>query len=176
MDESTEIDFLRGWPAQSLLPAAQISAASLSALSNPDIALPGLNYGDDEGYLPLRQNLAEYLTKHYGVRSKVSVNRICITGGASQNLACILQVYTDPGYTLGVWVVEPSYFLAFRIFEDAGFHGDKLQGVPADNEGVDIGHLKAAVEKAEALDHGKQVRPSVVYPRQLAADDRSPRL
>ena len=166
MDEPTEIDFLRGWPAQSLLPAAQISAASLSALSNPDIAQSGLNYGDDEGYLPLRQNLAEYLTKHYGVRSKASVDRICITGGASQKLACILQVYTDPGYTLGVWVVEPSYFLAFRIFEDSGFHGDKLQGVPADNEGIDIDYLEAAMRRAEALDHERGVRPSVAHAHQ----------
>ncbi|THX43747.1 aminotransferase [Aureobasidium pullulans] len=156
MDDSTKIDFHRGWPAQSLLPAAQISAASLSALSTPDVAQSGLHYGDDMGYLPLRQNLAEYLTKHYGVRSQASVDRICITGGASQNLACILQVYTDPGYTLGVWVVEPSYFLAFRIFEDSGFYGDKLQGVPADNEGVAISYLKAAMERAEALEHAKE--------------------
>lgn len=166
MDESTQIDFLRGWPAQSLLPAAHISAASVSALSAPDIAQSGLNYGDDEGYLPLRRNLAEYLTNHYGVRSKASVDRICITGGASQNLACILQVYTDPGYTLCVWVVEPSYFLAFRIFEDSDFHGDKLQGVPADDQGVDIGYLEAAMERAETLDHAKQVRTSIPHPHQ----------
>lgn len=166
MEESTQIDFLRGWPAQSLLPAAHISAASVSALSTRDIARSGLNYGDDEGYLPFRQNLAEYLTKHYGARSKASVDRICITGGASQNLACILQVYTDPGYTLCVWVVEPSYFLAFRIFEDSGFHGDKLQGVPADDEGIDIGYLEAAMERAEALNHVKQVRTPVVQPYQ----------
>jgi DNA-binding transcriptional MocR family regulator len=166
MDEPSEIDFLRGWPSQSLLPAAQISAASLFALSTPYIAQPGLNYGDDEGYLPLRQNLAKYLTKHYGVRSKASVDRICITGGASQNLACILQVYTDPAYTLGVWVVEPSYFLAFGIFEDSGFHGDKLQGVPADNEGIDIGYLEAAIERAESLHHRTQVRPSIAHPYQ----------
>ncbi|CAD0083706.1 unnamed protein product, partial [Aureobasidium vineae] len=155
MGESTKIDLLRGWPAQDLLPAAQILSASSAALSEPNIFQPGLNYGDDKGHLPLRRNLAEYLNNYYGTPSKPCVDRICITGGASQNLACILQVYTDPVYTLGVWVVEPSYFLAFRIFEDSGFHGDKLQGVPADNEGINVSHLTAKMEQAEASTDGQ---------------------
>ncbi|KAI4718675.1 aminotransferase [Aureobasidium sp. EXF-10727] len=165
MDEPTEIDFLRGWPAQSLLPAASLLSASSAALSNPDIFRPGLNYGDDEGHLPLRKNLAQYLTKYYDTPSKACVDRIAITGGASQNLACILQVYTDPIYALGVWVVEPSYFLAFRIFEDSGFHGDKLQGVPADSEGVDISYLETALKQVEASQCGQE-HPSPIKPTQ----------
>jgi DNA-binding transcriptional MocR family regulator len=81
MHETTPIDFLRGWPAQSLLPVAHISDASKAALSKPDIFRSGLNYGDDEGYLPLRRHLARYLTRYYDTTIEACLDRICITGG-----------------------------------------------------------------------------------------------
>jgi DNA-binding transcriptional MocR family regulator len=91
--------------------------------------------------------------------SRPALIEFVLLGGASHNLACILQVYTDPVCTLGVWVVEPPYFLAFRIFEDSCFHGNKLQGVPADKEGVDISYLEAAMTQAEAAQSGQEVQP-----------------
>ena len=45
-------------------------------------------------------------------------------------------------------MVSPTYFLACRIFEDNGFHG-RLRSVPEDEEGIDIGYLKAALRKSE---------------------------
>jgi aspartate/methionine/tyrosine aminotransferase len=75
-------------------------------------------------------------------------DRVCITGGASQNLACLLQVYTDPAFTRNVWIVAPAYMLSFRIFEDAGFH-EKLRAVPEDDEGIDIEYLRQQIKKSE---------------------------
>ncbi|KAI3323328.1 PLP-dependent transferase [Xylariaceae sp. AK1471] len=160
------INLLRGWPATSLLPAAALRAASHTALSDQSIWAPGLEYGPDPGYQPLRKELARWLGGFYGdvaptsrVREeedglrersvqehdeekerdcvKAQANRITITGGASQSLACLLQSFTDPARTLAVWIVAPCYFLACPIFADAGLAG-RLRAVPEDEEGIDL--------------------------------------
>lgn len=155
------INLLRGWPNPQLLPAATIKAASDTVLSDSDISTPGLLYGPDPGYEPLREQIAQWLTGFYSPQQTIRPERICITGGASQNLACILQVFSDPLYTRNVWMVAPTYYLACRIFEDSGFHG-RLRAVPEDQEGIDIGFLKREIgrseEKARAEGNLKPVR------------------
>lgn len=142
------INLLRGWPNPDLLPVAQIKAAAASALSHPDVSTSGLLYGPDPGYEPLRQQLAKWLTSFYQPSQPIGPERICISGGASQDLACILQVFSDPVYTRHVWMVSPTYFMACRIFEDSGFYG-RLRSVPEDNEGIDIEFLVRELQKAE---------------------------
>lgn len=126
------INLLRGWPHPSLLPIEAISRASQRAIKDPDVVVPGLCYGPDAGFEPLREEVGKWLGGFYGLgKGDEGLNgqdgdrseRICITGGASQNLACVLQVFSDPGVTR-VWMVVPTYFLAMRVFEDSGceFH------------------------------------------------------
>jgi DNA-binding transcriptional MocR family regulator len=88
------------------------------------------------------------LTDFYEPSDPVTTNRICVSGGASQNLACLLQVFSDPVYTRNVWMIAPAYMLSFRIMEDAGFQ-NKLRAVPEDDEGIDIDFLKNELEKSE---------------------------
>ena len=76
-------------------------------------------------------------------------NRYAITGGASQALACLLQVFTDPVATRAVWFVEPAYMLAFRIFEDAGLEQKKFRGVREDEEGIDVEELRRGLDAME---------------------------
>ncbi|KAL9099477.1 MAG: hypothetical protein Q9163_005028 [Psora crenata] len=144
------INLLKGHPNPYLLPVEQIKAASLNALSKPDIltAQSGLEYGPDPGYLPLRKHVAEWLTQFYRPLNPIGLDRICITGGASQNLACILQVFSDPVYTRNVWLVSPTYFEASRIFEDGGFEG-RLRAVPEDEEGLDMAYLERGLQESE---------------------------
>lgn len=142
------INLFRGWPNPALLPVSDLSRASTVALSTPSIYEPGLQYGPDEGYHPLRQHVAEWLTSFYRPREPVTQDRICITGGASQNLACILQVFTDPAFTRNIWMVAPTYYLACRIFDDAGFAG-RLRAVPEDEEGIDIKFLERGLKETE---------------------------
>ncbi len=94
------INLLRGWPAPKLLPADQLKAASATVLSDPSIFVPSLQYGPDPGYQPLREELADYLGGFFHVAP--DPERICVTGGASQSVACILQSFTDPAYTQDV--------------------------------------------------------------------------
>jgi aspartate/methionine/tyrosine aminotransferase len=106
-------------------------------------------YGPDEGDARLRKGVASWLTSFYSASKPITEDRIAVSGGASQAIANILQVYTDPIYTRNVWLVSPSYMLVFRIFEDSGF-AHKLRAVPSeDDEGIDIDFLRAQIRMSE---------------------------
>ncbi|KAH3132256.1 hypothetical protein KXV82_008508 [Aspergillus fumigatus] len=137
-------------PATALLPVQRLSDAAVSALSKPEVTVTGLDYGPDEGHFPLRTHLAEWLTAYYKPSQPIQADRICVTGGASQNLSNLLQVFTDPSQTRCIWMPQATYHLAFRIFEDAGFHG-RLRAVPEDEEGMDVKFLEHALANDEAI-------------------------
>lgn len=142
------IDLLTGWPNPALLPAPELLRSATTVLTTSSIFQPALQYGPDEGYGPLRAHIAQWLGEFYQTAEPISPSRICITGGASQNLACVLAVFTDPVYTRNVWMVEPTYHLAGRIIDDAGFAG-RVRGVPEDEEGIDLEFLERALQAAE---------------------------
>lgn len=142
------INLLRGWPSTSLLPIELLKKAAKDVLSDTSISYPGLLYGPDAGHPRLREALSVWLTEFYGPPKPIKSERIAITGGASQNLGSLLQVFTDAIYTRHVWLVAPAYMLAFRIFEDAGF-GGKMRAVPEDEDGIDIAFLRRALRKSE---------------------------
>jgi DNA-binding transcriptional MocR family regulator len=160
------IDLFRGWPASELIPVDSLKEAAINALSNKSISDAGFGYGPDEGYHPLRKNIAKWLTEYYGPQETITSNRICITGGASQNLASILQVFTDPLQTEMIWLVEPTYHLVFRTFADAGFHG-RMRGIPENEFGMDVHALERALEELADTRHDEN--PHASYVRYLAA-------
>jgi len=136
------------WPNLSLLPIPLLDKAAHHVFQQKPVAYPAMCYGPDAGDPRLRKNMAQWLTNFYRPADPVSEERICITGGASQNLACLLQDFTDPLYTRNVWIVAPAYMLAFRIFEDAGFH-KKLRAVPEDGQGIDMDYLRSQIRTSE---------------------------
>ncbi|POR32348.1 Uncharacterized protein TPAR_07450 [Tolypocladium paradoxum] len=140
------INLMRGWPSPDVLPASLLSAACQRVLTDPAEYTPILQYGPSAGHQPLRDGLAQWLGRHYGVEP--DAERICITGGASQNLACILQSFTDPNYTRAVWIIAPCYYLACGIFEDSGFAG-RLRATPEDDEGIDLEALERSINELD---------------------------
>jgi DNA-binding transcriptional MocR family regulator len=157
------INLLKGWPSPSLLPPEAMKATATTVLSDRSIAIPTLQYGPDEGYQPLREEVARWLTSFYKPIKTITPGRICITGGASQNLACILQTFTDPIYTRNVWMVAPTYYLACRIFEDSGFAG-KLKSIPEDEGGVDLDTLSRQIARSEQMALADGITVPVRYP------------
>lgn len=140
------INLLRGWPSPHVLPAETLKAAANKVLSDPSIFVPGLQYGPDPGYQPLREELSRFLSTYYA--TEADAERLCITGGASQSMACLLQSYTEPVYTKAIWAVAPCYYLACPIFEDSGFK-DRLRAVPEDAEGIDLAYLERGLREFE---------------------------
>lgn len=147
------INLLRGWPAPDILPISHLQRAHNELLADPEVYVPALQYGPDPGPGDLRTELARWLAKMYGVAPDPS--RISISGGASQNLARILQTFTEPSYTQAVWMVAPCYYLACPIFEDAGFSG-RLRAVPEDAEGIDIDYLASRLQAMDSDDFPSQ--------------------
>ena len=147
------INLVRGWPAPDLLPAHLLSSAAARVLAEPSSSTPILQYGPSAGHEPLREGLARWFGRHYHVDPDPA--RICITGGASQNLANVLQSFTDPVCTRAVWLVAPCYHLASAIFDDAGFRG-RLRATPEDDEGID---LQALEDKIQELEKSEASRP-----------------
>jgi DNA-binding transcriptional MocR family regulator len=155
MQPKTQIDLAQGWPATALLPTQRLKQAANDVLSNKSIFNDGLAYGPDEGYFPFRKNIANWLSQSYTPLHDITAERICITGGASQNLACILQVFTDPVQTQRIWLVEPCYHLSFRVFEDAGFSG-RMVGISEDEGGMDVTALELALKQFESSEDASQ--------------------
>lgn len=162
----TPIDLFKGWPATHLLPINRLKEAATKKLSEKSILEEAFGYGPDEGHFPLRQNIAKWLSDFYAPAQPIEAERICITGGASQNLASILQVFTDPLRTERIWLPVPTYHLVYQIFEDAGFHG-RMDGVPEDESGMDVDALEEALERFESSQTDESSPGHYVYVRML---------
>lgn len=139
------INFGIGQPSEDLLPVSLLQAAAEGFLSN---ATPQeLNYGERQGDAAFREALADFLSTEYGAKARAE--SLFVTAGNSQALDFVCSVFTRPGDT--VIVEEPSYFLAFRIFED---HDLKIVPVPLDEDGMKIDALEAILTRT---------KPSLVY-------------
>lgn len=121
------IDFGIGQPQPALLPLEIMRRAAQQRLAEEDPTL--LAYGFEQGDGRFRTALADFLTARY--KTAVDPNQLMVTTGASQALDLICTLYTRPGDT--IFVEEPTYFLALRIFAD---HGLRVIGLPTDEQGL----------------------------------------
>jgi hypothetical protein len=64
-------------------------------------------------------------------------------------LGVALAAFTDPEYTRAVWAVEPTYFLAARIFDDAGVRVRGVGDGGVEGRGVDVEGLRREMERVE---------------------------
>lgn len=114
------ITLVRGSPNPSLLPIDLIRRAANAVLSDPSVAHDGLLYGPDAGYEPCREAIAKWLTTVHQPSRPIGTERILVSGGASQNLGNVMNVYSDSEYTRAVWIVVPAYMLVFRMPSHSG--------------------------------------------------------
>lgn len=121
------IDLGMGNPDFDLLPVALLrrSAEDYFAIGDSRHLQYGLEQGD--GYF--RQALAAFLKKAYN--KSVNPDLLFVTSGASSALDLLCTLYSQPGDV--IFVEEPSYFLALRIFRD---HGLNVIPIPMDEDGI----------------------------------------
>jgi 2-aminoadipate transaminase len=139
------IDFGVGQPSADLLPLELLRTGSELYFANAR-ALE-LNYGNKQGDPRFREALAGFMSSVSG--HAASPESLFLSGGNSQALDFICRQFTQPGDT--VFVEEPTYFLAFRIFRD---HGLNIVGIPMDENGMDIDRFEQTLERH---------RPKLVY-------------
>ena len=121
------IDLGLGNPPLSLLPLDLIRESAQKTLSQGDNSF--LQYGVEQGDGYFRAALAAFLTKGYGF--PVKPETLLITTGISNGLDLLCSYFTKAGDT--IFVEEPSYFLALRIFAD---HGLNVISVETDEHGL----------------------------------------
>ncbi len=127
------IDFAAGQPSPALLPLALLRKAAANRLTGNDA--PFLAYGAEQGDGYFRAALAGFLSEHYHV--PVDADELFVTAGASMGLDLLCTLFAVPGDT--IFVEEPSYFLALRIFAD---HHLKIISLPMDAGGLIIEALE----------------------------------
>ncbi len=88
-----------------------------------------MEYGDPQGYLPLRQAIAAYLAQSRGVRCHAG--QVMILASSQQALQLLALTLLDAGDT--AWVEDPGYHGARAALQAAGA---VLQPVPLDDEGL----------------------------------------
>lgn len=131
------INFGIGQPSADLLPVELVRRASDAFFAG---AQPfDLNYGVPRGDPRFLDALADFLSNGY--EAPATPDSLFVTGGNSQAMSLVSTVFARPGDT--IFVEEPSYFLAFRIFRD---HGLDVVGIPMDDDGPRVAALEAALD------------------------------
>ena len=128
-----------------LLPLEMLRKAADDRLSQKENDF--LQYGFEQGDGYFRAALANFLSQRYGFG--VDGEDLFVTSGISGGLSLLCTLFTRPGDT--IFVEEPTYFLALRIFAD---HGLRIVPVRTDREGLVVENLQQAL---------KDQRPKFLY-------------
>jgi 2-aminoadipate transaminase len=136
--------FTGGTPSPEFLPIKHLQACNQRAW---EVTNETMYYGDTEGYLPLRERIAERMSARH---VDVSPDEILVTNGAQQGLDLISRILLDPGDT--VMVEAPTYFGALQVFD---MYQARYEAVEMDQGGMIPESLEAALERAE--------RPKFIY-------------
>ena len=130
------ISFAGGFPDSAMFDVEGIRAASNAALTEEPGA--ALQYGATEGYNPLREQLAAFMTAK-GAK-EVAADNLIVTTGSQQALDLLGKTLISPGDKV---IVEGPTFLAtiqcFRLY------GAELISAPIDGNGVKTDELEKLI-------------------------------
>jgi len=129
------IDLGLGDPDPSLFPVHALARSAQELFKQGDASF--LQYGAEQGNGYFRRVLAQFLSRNYGL--PMEPENIFITTGISSALALLCTCFTQAGDT--IFIEEPTYFLAPKIFAD---HHLNIVSIPTDESGLII---EALLEK-----------------------------
>lgn len=144
------ISFAGGLPAPEFFPIEELKKVDAEILEKE--GMQAVQYGTTEGYLPLREKIAEHMKTAFGV--DCSAEELLITSGSQQGLSLLSQIFLDPGDV--VLVESPTYLGAINAFT---LQQPRFIEVPTDEQGI----IPEALEKI-LQEHGKAVRLMYVIP------------
>ena len=137
------IDLGWGHPSPRLHPTDALATAAQTVLDR-DSAVP-LQYGAVQGFGPLLESLAAWLSTRESYGGAVAPESLFLTAGASAAIDLATTLHSTAGDT--VIVEEPTYYLIQQIFVD---HGLKVVGVPTDGDGLDTGALETLLASPDS--------------------------
>ncbi|HOM03317.1 MAG TPA: PLP-dependent aminotransferase family protein [Acetivibrio sp.] len=132
------ISFAGGLPNPASFPVEAVEKATQKVLNDDGSSV--LQYSTTEGYLPLRQYIAERYLKKKGII--IDPDEILITNGSQQGLDLIGKVLLNKNDD--IILEEPGYLGAIQalsIFEP------KIHTVPLRDDGIDINLLEEVLKK-----------------------------
>jgi 2-aminoadipate transaminase len=138
--DSKVISFAGGLPNPRLFPVKELADAYQKVLHQDGENV--LQYSTTEGYLPLR----EYIAERYFVKKglQASPDEILITTGSQQGLDLIGKVFLNKGDRI---VIErPGYLGAIQAF---GIYEPEFVPVPLLDDGIDTDLLEEALKAGE---------------------------
>ena len=138
------ISFAGGNPANSALQSDVVSRLAQKVLAENGVGL--LQYGQTEGYAPLRESAAEFF-RHNGV--DVKPEELLPVTGSQQALDLICKAMLDPGDAM--LVESPTFLGALQTFK---LYQAKLVPVDTDEDGVVPELLEEKI---------KACRPKLIY-------------
>ncbi len=131
------ISFAGGLPAPEVFPVKEFQEAVNRMLM--EHSEKALQYGTTEGYLPLREMIAERSVR-YGL--KVGAANISITSGSQQALDLIGRLFINRGDR--IIVENPTYLGAIQAWNA---YGADYISVPMDDDGMITSELEKALRK-----------------------------
>jgi len=136
-EDPSIISFAGGLPAPELFPVKELEEVIMRVLREEGRA--ALQYSTTEGYLPLREKIAQRMKK---VKVECQPNDILITSGSQQGLEFSGRIFINEGDV--VICESPSYLGALNAFKA---YLPKFVEVSMDDEGMIMEDLEKALEQ-----------------------------
>lgn len=135
------ISFAGGLPNGSLFPIEHLKNATMKVFEKGG---PGImQYSNSEGYLPLREKIAERYRSSHGI--EVDPELLLITNGSQQGLDILGKIFINEGDD--IIIEEPGYLGAIQAFAT---YRATFNTVPVNNEGIDLKKLEQTLESTRS--------------------------
>lgn len=131
------ISFAEELPAEELFPLSSLEAAAAAVISKSPAAL---QYGEPQGYLPLREWLCNNFKQTK--QTELDSSQILLTTGSQQAVDLLARVYVEQGDPVLVeHPTSPGFLQILRM------QGAVIVPVEGDTEGISTEHLLEQTEK-----------------------------
>lgn len=134
------ISFAGGMPAPELFPVEEINAAFNAVMA--ENGKTALQYGQTEGWAPLRQQIADRMEKINSI--KTSPSDVILTAGSQQGLDFCGKLFLNPGDV--VIMESPSYLGAINAFNA---YQPTYVEIPTDDNGMIMEELEKVLATTE---------------------------
>ncbi len=148
------ISFAGGLPAPELFPIEALAEGHATVFRESGSA--ALQYSTTEGWLPLREWIADRLKNRRSINT--SAEQILITSGSQQGIDLVAKTFLEAGDK--VLVENPCYLAALQAF--SAYEADFV-AVDSDDHGMCVEQVEAAIQREQ---------PKLIY---IVADFHNPK-